>query len=228
MTQLKHKIICGDCIDIMKEIESDLILTDPPYGIGETNEKNKSREKLAKAKDYGHYTWDLKKVRKEYFDTMLRISKNQIIFGGNYYANWLPPSSCWIVWDKDNFGSDFADCELVWTSFKSAVRKIKYRWIGMLQGNMKQKEQRFHPTQKPLPVLIWILKRYSLPTDLILDPFMGYGTTLIAAERLGRSSIGIDISKKYCEMSYERLLAEVSQIKMDREPSSGVLRDIKK
>ena len=117
---------------------------------------------------------------------MCECSKNQIIFGGNYYADYLPPSSCWIVWDKLNGDSDFADCELAWTSFKTAVRKIQYRWNGMLQGDMKHKEKRVHPCQKPLPVMEWIIEKYTNKDAIILDCFAGSCTTAVACHRLGR------------------------------------------
>ena len=93
---LIDQVICADCLEILEQMEGkavDIVLTDPPYGIGETNEKNLSRGKLAKPTDYGHYDWD-QKLDKKYIREILRVSKNQIIFGGNYYANWLPPSSC--------------------------------------------------------------------------------------------------------------------------------------
>ena len=146
---------------------------------------------------------------KRYFDEMLRISKNQIIFGGNYFVEYLYNSSCWIVWDKDNGESFFADCDLAWTSFKTAVRKFKWRWYGMLQEDMKNKEIREHPTQKPIELFKWILMNYSQESDLILDPFLGSGTTAVAAKQLGRDFIGIEISPKYCEISRERLRQEV-------------------
>jgi len=102
----------------------DLVLTDPPYGIGETNQKNLSRGKYALPTDYGNYEWDKEKVSKEHILRSLVVSKQQIVFGGNYYGGLLGDTNCYIVWDKDNFNSDFADCELAWTSFKSATRKV--------------------------------------------------------------------------------------------------------
>ena len=112
---IQNTTIQGDCLEIMKQMPDkciDLVLTDPPYGIGESNEKNASRGKLAQTTDFGHYEWDKEKISKEYFDEMVRISKNQIIFGGNYYGSILGDTSCYIVWDKNNGDNDFADCEL--------------------------------------------------------------------------------------------------------------------
>ena len=201
----------GDCLELMREYPDNhfnLILTDPPYGIGESNEKNatrggrtgfdgKRRKKIVGVTDFGHYDWDKERIGKEYFDEMLRVSKNQIIFGGNYYTDYLYPSSCWIVWDKDNGNNDFADCELAWTSFESAVRMVKYRWNGMLQEDMAHKEKRIHPTQKPVPLFTWILGKYSKENDLICDPFLGSGTTLEACRKTNRNCIGFEISDEW-------------------------------
>ena len=199
----------ADCLDILLRLGTkriDLILTDPPYGIGETNEKNATRRKLANTTNFGHYDWDKNKVDAICFTEMIRISLNQIIFGGNYYTEYLKNTSCWIVWDKDNGNNDFADCELAWTSFDTAVRKFRWKWNGMLQERMgKDKEIRTHPTQKPLALMEWCLKNYSKETDIILDPYMGSGTTLKAAKALGRKAIGIEINERYCEIAVRRL-----------------------
>jgi len=209
----------GDCLDLMREYPDnyfDLVLTDPPYGIGEANGKNIKRGgrtnfggkkgKYVAATNYGYKKWDNKKIEKEYFNEMLRISKNQIIFGGNYYTDYLTPSSCWIVWDKRNGRNDFADCELAWTSFKSAVRIFRYKWNGMLQENMKKKEKRVHPTQKPTPVFTWILKKYSNEGDLICDPFLGSGTTLEACRKTNRNCIGFEISDEWEHLYADRCM----------------------
>lgn len=206
--EMKNQIIHGDCLSGMKMIPDkavDLILTDPPYGIHEAAGRNKSRGNLAIAKDYGDNNWDNKIPCKEIFEEMFRISKNQIIFGGNYFIAHLFNSSCWIVWDKNNGKNDFADCELAWTSFKTAVRKFKYTWNGMWQEDMKNKEIRFHPTQKPTELMRWILANYSKESDLICDPFMGSWTTARACQDLGRNFIGFELEKKYCEIGEKRL-----------------------
>ncbi len=213
----EHKgitIYHGDCLDILPQLDKvDLVLTDPPYGIGESNQKNLSRGKWAAPTNYGDYDWDKNKLNDEYIMMVLDISKNQIIFGGNYYGKILGDTSCYIVWDKDNGNNDFADCELAWTSFKSAVRIVKWRWNGMLQENMKNKDYRSHPTQKPLGLFKWILKNYSKETYIILDPFMGSGTTLVACKDLNRKAIGIEIEEKYCEIAAKRLSQEVFEFK---------------
>ena len=142
----------ADNLEIMAQYPDkyfDLSIIDPPYGIGESGQTNKSRGKLAVAKDYGNKNWDNAPPPKEVFDELFRISKNQIIFGANHFISRIPfDSSCWIVWDKDNGANDFADCELAWTSFGTAVRKFKWTWNGMLQQNMKNKQVRLHPDRK--------------------------------------------------------------------------------
>lgn len=211
----ENKVYKIDALQGMKELKDfsiDLIITDPPYGINENNKRNLSRENLAKATDYGEYNWDKQKITKPYFDEMFRVSKNQIIFGGNYYIDYLYNSSCWIIWDKKNGNSDFADCEMAWTSFNTAVRKIDWRWYGMLQENMSQKEKRYHPTQKPLGVIEWIVKNYSKEGEIILDPFCGSGSTLVACQKLGRRFIGFDSCDKYVRVSKKRINSVPSKL----------------
>jgi site-specific DNA-methyltransferase (adenine-specific) len=168
------EIIQGDCLEVLKTWPDkcvDLVLTDPPYGIGEARGKNASRGKLAIAQDYGFATWDDAPMNDRQITEIQRVGENQAIFGGNYVADRLPASSCWLIWDKDNGDNDFADCELAWTSFKSATRIIRWRWNGMLQEPGHDKDIRQHPTQKPLGVMRWIIEKYTKPNDLILDPF---------------------------------------------------------
>lgn len=217
IADIENKIINADCLDILKQLPDkcvDLLLTDPPYGIGESCKKNKNRSKLAIAKDYDNKDWDKSIPDKVYFDEMLRVSKNAIIFGGNYFVECLTNSSCWIVWDKNNGKNDFADCELAWTNFKSAVRKYKWTWNGMLQENMKNKEIREHPTQKPLKLFEMLLSDYSDENDLILDCFSGSGTTAVACHNLKRRFICIEKDYDYWKTSCERLKNTQAQQKL--------------
>ena len=203
-----------DCLNVMRLMDDksvDLILTDPPYGIGEAAGKNKSRGNMAVAKDYGDLEWDNAIPSKAYFDEIMRVSKHQVIFGGNYFVEHLRNSSCWIVWDKDNGENDFADCELAWCSFSSAVRRLKLRWNGMLQQDMKNKEHRIHPTQKPVRLFEWILEKYAEPGWKIMDPFLGSGSTAIAANRLGFDFIGVEKEPSYFEAALERIPRETAQ-----------------
>jgi DNA modification methylase len=198
----------GDCREILPTLPPvDLVLTDPPYGLGEAAGKNKSRAVLATVTEFGYAEWDNTTIPKDLIDKVRSGAPRQIIFGGNFYE--LPPSSCWLVWDKDNGGSDFADCELAWTNLSKAVRLIRWRWAGMLQENMGDKEFRFHPTQKPVPVMRWCIQQAGEGVNTILDPFMGSGTTLRAAKDLGRRAIGIEIEERYCEVAAQRMAQSV-------------------
>ena len=210
-------VICGDCLEVMRGMPDssvDLVLTDPPYGIGvdATMHKQGGSQygKAATAKrHYDDTNWDDEVPTIVYFNEMTRVSKNQIIFGGNYFADQLPPSSCWLVWDKDNGDTQFADCELAWTSFSSAVRKFRYMWNGMIQERMgKDKEKRYHPTQKPVGLIAQILDKYSREGDMILDCYAGSGSILCAAVRMGRHFIGIEIRPDYCKIAEKRIQQE--------------------
>lgn len=200
-------IINKDCLEYMRTLKDnhfDLVITDPPYGINICSNGNVGGDCLADVKDYGVQEWDKSIPSKEIFKEMFRISKNQIIFGGNYMTEYLPSSSCWVVWDKDNTGN-FADCELAWTSFNTAVRKFKHRWNGMLQEQMNWKEKRHHPTQKPVALGRYLLKNYANKGDKIFDPFAGSGSFLVACKQMGFDFVGCEINKDYCNIINERL-----------------------
>lgn len=176
----------------------DLAICDHPYGIGEDGAKNHSRGCIAKSREYTPKEWDRSAPNKAVFDEIIRVSRNQIIFGANHFIDSIPyPSSCWIVWDKENGATDFADCELAWTSFRTAVRKFAFRWQGMLQGDMKHKEERIHPTQKPVQLYGYILRNYATAGQKIFDPFVGSGSSRIAAYKLGFDFIGCEIDAEY-------------------------------
>lgn len=175
----------ADCKQVLPFLSRvDVLLTDPPYGIDADN-----RDKEPPPR------WFLEAAQ----DT----AQVAILWGGNYYG--LPASSCWLVWDKDNGETDFADCELAWTNMHRAVRKFKWRWNGMLQEQAgDKKEPRVHPTQKPTALMRWCLSLVP-EAKTVLDPFMGSGTTLVAARLEGRKAIGIEISERYCEAAVKRL-----------------------
>lgn len=208
-----------DCMEAMQQMPDkcfDLAIVDPPYGIGECGGKNHTRGKLAVSKDYKPFSGEDKEPPSiEYFQHLVRVSKNQIVFGANHFADRLPnpASSCWIVWDKENGNTDFADCELAWTSFKSAVRIFRYRWQGMLQGNMRDKEIRIHPTQKPVALYEWLLSRYAKPGDKILDTHLGSGSSRIAAYNLGFDFTGYEIDKDYFDAQEKRFEAHTAQLR---------------
>lgn len=192
----------GDCRDflcIVSGIKKNLV-TDPPYGIGEAAGNNKSRGLKAQPKDYGNDDWDNQTAEQSLMDTLVAMCDKSIIFGGNYYQ--LSPTKCWLVWDKEING-DFADCELAWTNLDMAVRRLRWRWNGMLQQDMKNKEVRYHPTQKPLPVMKWCLS-FLKDNNVIFDPFGGSGTTVLAAKIMGKMSIMCEQKEKYCEIAAKR------------------------
>ena len=208
-----------DCMDYMRDCEDnafDLAIVDPPYGIGESGETNKSRGLLAISKDYKPFSGnDLKPANPAYFDQLKRVSKNQIVWGANHFIDNFPfmcNSPCWLVWDKDNGNTDFADCELAWTSFKTAVRRFKFQWQGMLQGNMKNKEHRIHPTQKPVKLYDWLLSNYAEPGQRILDTHLGSGSSAIAAHYGQFDFVGIEIDEDYFNAAKARFEAETAQL----------------
>lgn len=209
-----------DCMEYMRNLPDkhfDLACVDPPYGIGESGATNKTRGKLAVAKDYKAFAGgDVSAPDSAYFDELRRVSKNQIIWGANHFIDNMPfncSSPCWIVWDKLNTG-DFADCEIAWTSFKSAVRKFAFMWNGMLQGDMKNKEQRIHPTQKPVKLYEWLLSNYAKAGDKILDTHLGSGSHAIAAHYGGFDFVGCELDEDYYKAACERFKRETAQLAM--------------
>jgi len=196
----------GDCMDILPTLDKvDAVITDPPYGINENSKKVASRGKLAAPKDYGDFDWDKAPPTDNLIELIRTKGQYQAFFGGNYFT--LPPTSCWLVWDKLNGDNDFADCELVWTNWHKAVRRLQWRWNGMIrQGN----EERYHPTQKPLEVMKWVITLCP-KSETILDPFMGSGTTGVAAIQMGRKFIGIECEPKYFDIACQRIEQAVAQ-----------------
>lgn len=220
MLELNH-FYNMDCMEGMKHIPDkyfELAIIDAPYGIGESGSNNKTRSKLAKAKEYKDYAgFDQKPPGKEYFDELFRVSKNQIIFGANHFISNIPyDSSCWIVWDKCNGNNDFADCELAWTSFNTAVRQFRYMWAGMMQGksisegyiqqgDKSKNEIRIHPNQKPIALYKWLLMNFASKGDKILDTHVGSASSLIACYQMGFKYIGFEIDKDYYKKAVKRL-----------------------
>lgn len=192
----------GDCRGILPTLPKvDAVITDPPYGIGEAAGKNKSRSKMAISKDFGDDSWDDEPIADDLIRMVREAGKWAVIFGGNYYA--MPPARCWLVWDKENGENDFADCELAWTNLPRAVRRIRYMWHGMLRANGETRGD--HPTQKPIGVMEWAINHVPAPSQTILDPFMGSGTTGVACMNLGRQFIGIEREPKYFEIACRRI-----------------------
>jgi len=209
-----------DCMEGMARYPDkyfDLAIVDPPYGIGEDGSKNHTRGKLSIAKNYKSFAGnDISAPGINYFNELLRVSKNQIIWGANHFINNIPyNSSCWIVWDKNNGETDFADAELAYTSFKSAVRIYKFKWQGMLQENMKIKEKRIHPTQKPVALYKWLLQNYAKQGDKLLDTHLGSGSSRIAAYEMGFDFTAFELDKEYFEAQEKRYKAHIAQLKLE-------------
>ncbi|WP_128545100.1 DNA methyltransferase [Larkinella soli] len=208
----------GDSLEAMRQMPDkayDLAIVDPPYGIGEDGGTNHTRSLLAKAKSFTSKGWDKDPPKAEYFRELRRVSKNQIIWGANHFISRLPiDSSCWIVWDKDNGQNDFADCELAWSSFPTAVRKFKWRWQGMLQENMKDKQIRIHPTEKPVALYKWLLKNYAKPGDKILDTHLGSMSIALACHDMGYDLDGWEIDPEYYQKGVERYQNHIKQLSL--------------
>jgi len=197
----------------------ELSIVDPPYGLGEDGSKSQSRlrsnskwKNLKPSKYTINKRWDVKPTDL-YFKELSRVSKNQIIWGANYFGS-MPPSSCWVAWDKkdgkDN--SDFADIELAWTSFKSGARLFKKHWVGF--GAINAKETRIHPTQKPVALHKWLLHNYAKPGDKILDTHLGSGSIAIACHDYGYDLTACELDKEYFEAAMKRISNHTAQMKM--------------
>lgn len=214
-----------DCMEYMRTLPDnafDLAVVDPPYGIGASDYKRGGTQhgkSLAVCKVYDAKQWDNDAPSDEYFSELFRVSKNQIIFGANHFISKMPyDSPSWIVWDKQNGDNGYADCELAWTSFKRAVRKYEFKWHGMLQGNMKDKEVRIHPTQKPVALYRWIFKNYAKHGDKILDTHLGSGSSRIAAWDAGLDFVGTEIDAEYFRMEEERFKKHIAQGRLFDNP----------
>lgn len=201
-----------------KDNEFDLAIVDPPYGLGASNKafmrqgKQTGKSMAVSGLRYTAKDWDTAIPDEAYFKELQRVSKNQIIWGGNYFINYLKSTSCMLVWDKVNGDNLYADCEIAWTSFNSAVRKVKYRWHGMLQADMKNKEQRIHPTQKPMKLYAWILDNYAEKGQRILDTHLGSASSAIAAHYFGCDFVGLEIDKEYYDKAMKRIKNETAQV----------------
>jgi DNA modification methylase len=198
----------GDCRDILPTLgKVDAVVTDPPYGIGEaagksrTRTGDKTRWKNARPSDYGDDDWDNEPISQDLLSAVRQAGRWNIVFGGNYYDS--PPAPCWLVWDKENGTNDFADCELAWTNLPKAVRRIRYLWNGFARQNGEPRGD--HPTQKPLGVMKWAIGHLPADAQTIIDPFMGSGTTGVAAVQMHRDFIGIEREPKYFDIACKRI-----------------------
>lgn len=212
-----------DCMEGMRQFPDkffDLAIVDPPYFEGPNRSgyygKGYSSLGVKRAKYYDECkSWAV--PQRPYFDELQRVSKNQIIWGANHFAaEFNSSSSCWIVWDKDNGASSFADAELAYTSFGTAVRIFKYMWNGMHQGSfggdVSKNEKRIHPTQKPVVLYRWLLKNYAESGMKILDTHLGSGSSRIAAHDMGFDFWGYELDTDYFKAQEKRFLQHTSQL----------------
>jgi DNA modification methylase len=196
----------GDCREILPTLPiADLVLTDPPYGIRRSNGmggggfdgfgnaiKRSPRSYLDK--------WDSERPDAITFAAVLRSARRAVIWGGNYYADLLPVSTKWLVWDKQQTMPSYSDCELAWTSLNGVSTKM-FRYNG--SGLLAIEQDRWHPTQKPVALMKWCLT-LSPDAEITIDPFCGSGSTLRAAKDLGRKALGVDVHEAYCEIAAKR------------------------
>ena len=198
----------GDCLDIMRNIPDksiDAVITDPPYGIDHIHAGGRSSNNGWSEALYSG-NWDKERPRKEYFDEIIRVSKTTIIWGGNYFSDYLPPKMRWLVWDKGQRNFSLADFEMAWTNQNKASRIFEYsRALANKQGKV-------HPTQKPTELMKWCIE--FVEGDTILDPFMGSGTTGVACVQTGRNFIGIEIDEGYFKIAEKRIHDAQQQMRL--------------
>lgn len=212
----RHTVVQGQfsvgCLDGER---FDLCLTDPPYGIGAGKMSGRKSPEFAQKTDkngwrnWGNLDWDSEPVSEELLDYMQTVSKNQIIWGGNYFAHLLPPSSGWLFWDKGQRNFSLADGELAWTSYKKALRVFEY---SRAKANRQEK---FHPTQKPVELFEWCLGRAGRDICSVIDPFGGCGTALIACENLGIACTMYEMIPEYAEIALQRIEKHLSERGLD-------------
>lgn len=223
-----------DCMQGMKEFPDkyfDLAIVDPPYGRKEHGGRNRSRyvrqkngsKIFVKDGQYENRKWDNEPPSEEYFNELMRVSKNQIIFGCNYFD--YPLIGGRIVWDKCNDGSDQSDAEIAYCSMNDRVDIFRYMWRGMFQGksitegatqqgNKRLNEKRMHPTQKPVALYEWLLNRYAKPNDIILDTHVGSASSLIACYNTNHKFVGFELDEYYYKVSKQRLDTEMAQMRL--------------
>ena len=200
-----------DCVEGLKRFSDnyfDLAIVDPPYGIGASSVKFINGTSKTVKPYYKENCWDTERPTEEYFNELKRVSKNQIVWGGNYFADYLGAFRCFICWDKTIHGNSYADCELAWTSFDKVAR---YYRKNIAQVNS---EGRIHPTQKPITLYDFVLKEFAGEGDLILDTHVGSGSSRIAAHKAGLNFTGFEIDTEYYEKQEKRFKDFVSQLRM--------------
>jgi site-specific DNA-methyltransferase (adenine-specific) len=210
----EHRLLCGDSTDtnnldkLLLGKKPELLLTDPPYGIDYGNQLVKGDEFTEKTnkhgwRNFGNPEWDKSKPNSGVLQYLCQITENQIIWGGNYFTDDLPPTMGWLIWDKGQRGFSLADGEMAWTSFNNALRIKEY---ARAKANREEKN---HPTQKPVEIMSWCFEyadRHSKnEVKLVLDAYLGSGTTMVTSHQLNRICYGIEFDPKYCQVIIDRM-----------------------
>jgi len=207
-------LIHGDSLQALKgyaDNHFDVAIVDPPYGIDDKISTKSSLNKGNKfAQLYNEKRWDKFRPENEYWNELLRVSKNQIVCGGNYFAEKLPVSRGWIVWDKQGEKMSSVNNELMWTSFDISIKTFS-RCHGLDKGFMNKEGKNIHPTQKPVQLYKWLLENYTNENDLILDTHLGSGSIAIACHYMKRNLIGYEIDKEYYDAACKRFKEQTSQ-----------------
>ena len=219
----EHRLLCGDSTDsdavarLMNGEKAEMVFTDPPYGIDVVQGENVGGVKLAKVNTYSKIIGDdTIDTARDFYNTCISLGMNNfIIWGGNYFTDFLPASMCWVIWDKENTGN-FADVEIAWTSFNKAAKLYKWQWNGMIRKGDKNIEgkTRVHPTQKPVGLFGNIFNDF--PFEVCFDGFLGSGSTMVAAHQLKRRCFGIELEPKYCAVIIDRMAKLDSSLKITR------------
>jgi site-specific DNA-methyltransferase (adenine-specific) len=206
---VKSVVYLMDCMEAMQQMQFDencLAVVDPPYS--ETFNTDACADNKGKKGKYKLETLNNHLPTDEYWEQLFRVSKNQIVWGANWYGKYFGVGG--LVWFKDNTGN-YSPCEYAYQSINNHIHHYQYRWNGMLQQNMKNKEERIHPTQKPVALYDWIFKNYARPTDWILDTHLGSGSSRIASHRAGLAFVGFELDEEYFDKSAKRFEEYVSQ-----------------
>lgn len=206
-----------DCVAGLRHYSDnyfDLAVVDPPYGIDIAEKLANGWVSKAGGTKFEAKDWDKYTPTQEYWDELFRVSKNQIVWGGNYFMSKIQRDSpCWIFWDKNNGDSLFADGEMAWTSFDSPIRLAKIHWCGSAAKH-ETGQNKIHPTQKPIKLYDWIFMKYAKQGDLILDTHVGSGSSRIAADKAGLNFVGFEIDKEYFNAANKRFENYKSQMRL--------------
>ena len=212
-TVVGSTVILGDCVEVMKgfsDNQFDLAVVDPPYELNGWHDKGNNRNRQSAKEGSKRKQWD-KMPDEIYFSELKRISKNQIIWGGNYFLDYLGKCVAPVIWDKVNGTTHFADGEMAWTSFETGTLRIFKKHLSSTELN----KERMHPTQKPIYLYDWVFKKFALEGFKIIDTHLGSGSSRISAHKAGLDFTGIEIDKEYFDLSEKRFKQYKSQLRIE-------------